>query len=76
MSAPQIASERPDRHNGPGAEYVGPIGQADENVPSSITVLLWTFNIYDEMRLLVIVSLAGTLGTLVHENPVALLVHR
>jgi hypothetical protein len=44
-----------------------PAGQADENVPSSITVLVWTSNIYDEVRLLLIVSLAGTLGTLVHE---------
>jgi len=97
MSAPQIASEPPNRHTDPGAKYVGPIGmfalatflvlmvalclyglvvlwptpipagQADENVPSSITVLVWTFNIYDEVRLLLIVSLAGTLGTLVHE---------
>jgi hypothetical protein len=97
MSAPQIASELPNRHTDPGAKYVGPIGmfalatflvlmvavclyglvvlwptpipagESNENVPSPITVLVWTFNIYDEVRLLLIVSLAGTLGTLVHE---------
>jgi hypothetical protein len=43
-----------------------PAGQSDEDVPSPITVLIWTFKIYDEVRLLLIVSLAGTLGTLVH----------
>lgn len=44
-----------------------PAGPSDENVPSAITVFIWTFKIYDEVRLLLIVSLAGTLGTLVHE---------
>lgn len=44
-----------------------PAGPSNENVPSPITVLIWTFEIYDEVRLLLIVSLAGTLGTLVHE---------
>jgi len=44
-----------------------PAGQSDENIPSPVTVLVWTFKIYDEVRLLLIVSLAGTLGTLVHE---------
>ena len=97
MSAPQIASELPNRHTDPGAKNVGavgmfalsaslilmvilclyglvvlwptpiPAGESNENVPSPITVLVWTFNIYDEVRLLLIVSLAGTLGTLVHE---------
>ena len=97
MSAPQIASELPNRPTNPGARYVGPVGmfalsaflilmvivclyglvvlwptpipagEPDENTPSAITVLVWTFNIYDEVRLLLIVSLAGTLGTLVHE---------
>jgi len=97
MSAPQIASELPNRHTDAGAKYVGPIGmftlsaflilmvalclyglvvlwptpipagESNENVPSPITVPAWTVNIYDEVRLLLIVSLAGTLGTLVHE---------
>jgi len=44
-----------------------PAGSSDENVPSQITVLIWSFKIYDEVRLLLIVSIAGTLGTLVHE---------
>jgi hypothetical protein len=42
-----------------------PAGPSDENVPSPIRVFIWTFKIYDEVRLLLIVSLAGTLGTLV-----------
>ena len=44
-----------------------PAGPPDQNVPSKITVLIWTLWIYDEVRLLLIVSLAGTLGTLIHE---------
>lgn len=44
-----------------------PAGEPNENTTSAITVFVWTFQIYDEVRLLLIVSLAGTLGTLVHE---------
>jgi hypothetical protein len=44
-----------------------PAGESNENTPSPIKILVWTFNIYDEVRLLLIVGLAGMLGTLVHE---------
>jgi hypothetical protein len=43
-----------------------PAGPPNENAPAPITVLFWTFKIYDEVRLLLIVSFAGALGSLVH----------
>jgi hypothetical protein len=41
---------------------------SDPNQPasSSVTILIWTFSISDEVRLLLIVALAGSLGGLVH----------
>ncbi len=41
---------------------------SDPNQPasSSVTILIWTFPISDEVRLLLIVALAGSLGGLVH----------
>ena len=33
--------------------------------PSQVTLFLWTFTIYDEVRLLLLVILAGALGSLV-----------
>lgn len=41
---------------------------AEESAPTSspVTFLLWTFSISDEVRLLLIVALAGALGGLVH----------
>ena len=43
-----------------------PAGPPNENAPSPVTVLVWSFGIYDEIRLLFIVSFAGALGSLVH----------
>jgi hypothetical protein len=43
-----------------------PAGSSNENVPSPITIVIWTVRIYDEVRLLLIVSFAGALGSLVH----------
>jgi len=41
---------------------------AEESAPTSslVTFLFWTFSISDEVRLLLIVALAGALGSLVH----------
>jgi hypothetical protein len=43
-----------------------PAGPPNENAPSPITILVWTVRIYDEIRLLLIVSFSGALGSLVH----------
>jgi len=43
-----------------------PTSQPNESAPSPITVLIWTFRIYDVIRLLLIAGLAGALGSLVH----------
>jgi hypothetical protein len=43
-----------------------PAGSENRNAPSLIRILVWTFNIYDEVRLLLIVGFAGALGSLVH----------
>ena len=43
-----------------------PAGSQNEGEPSPIQILFWTFSIYYEVRLLLIVTFAGALGTLVH----------
>ena len=43
-----------------------PTGEGAALTSSSVTFLLWRFSISDEVRLLLIVALAGALGSLVH----------
>lgn len=49
-------------------QFWPPPTPAGESAPtsSSVTFLFWTFSISDEVRLLLIVALAGALGSLVH----------